>query len=89
MPLPVPEKRFKHFTVDFVISLPSFINAHREVCINVMIIVDCFSKYATFMPMQKIDAVSVSCTWLTEFYQENGASDFIILNYGSQFVSNF
>ena len=61
MPLPVPEKRFKHFTVDFVINLPSFINAHREVCINVMVIVDCFLKYATFMFIQKINAVSVDC----------------------------
>ena len=89
MPLSVPEKRFKHFTVDFITGLPSFINAHREVCINVMIIVDCFFKYIMFVPMQKINAVSVSHTWLTEFYWENGVPDFIISDCGSQFVSDF
>ena len=68
MPLPVPEERFKHLTVDFVISLPLFINAHREICINVMIIVNCFSKYTTFVFMQKIDAVSVNCIWFMKFY---------------------
>ena len=78
MSLPVFEKRFKYFTVNFITDLLSFINAHREVCINVMIIVNCFSKYATFVPMQKINAVSVNHIWLTEFYQKNDASDFIV-----------
>ena len=59
MLLPVSEEKFKHFTVDFVTGLPSFINVYREAYINVMIIVDYFSKYATFVFMQKIDAVSV------------------------------
>ena len=89
IPLPVSEKRFKHFTVDFVISLPSFINAHREVYINIMIIVNHFSKYATFIFMWKINVVSVGHTWLTEFYWENGAPDFIVSDYDSQFISNF
>ena len=87
--LPVPEERFKHFTVDFITSLPSSTNAYREVCINMMIIVNHFFKYATFIPMWKIDAVSVDCTWLTKFYWENGAPDFIISDYSSQFISNF
>ena len=60
MSLPVPEERFKHFTVNFIIGLPSFINAHRKICINVMIIMNCFLKYTTFMLIQKIDAVNVS-----------------------------
>ena len=61
MPLPVPEEKFKHFTIDFITNLPSFINAHKEVCINVMIIVNHFLKYTIFMFMQKINAVSVNC----------------------------
>ena len=68
MSLLVLKERFKHFTVDFITDLSSFINAHREICINVMVIVNHFSKYATFMLMWKINAVSVGCTWLTEFY---------------------
>ena len=83
MSLPVPEEKFKHFTVDFITGLPSFINAHREICINVIVIMDHFSKYVMFVPMQKINAVSVNHTWLTEFYQENDAPDFIVLNYDS------
>ena len=89
MPLPVPEKKFKHFTVNFVTGLPSFINAHGEIYINVMIIMDCFLKYTIFVPIWKIDAVSVDCIWLTEFYQENGALDFIVSDYDFQFVSDF
>ena len=54
-----------------------------------MVIVDCFFKYTMFVPMQKINAVSVGHTWLTEFYQKNGASDFIISDHGFQFVSDF
>ena len=80
MPLPVSEKRFKHLTIDFVTGLPSFINTHRKVCTNVIIIMNHFSKYTTFVFMWKIDAVSVDCIWLTEFYWENNALDFIILN---------
>ena len=89
MPLPVPEKRFKHFMVNFVTGLSSFINAHRKVCTNVMIIVNHFSKYVTFMSIWKINAVSVNCTWFTEFYWENGVSNFIVSDYGPQFVSDF
>ena len=51
MPLPVPEERFKHLMVDFVTSLPPSTNTHREVCTNVMVIVDCFSKYIMFVPI--------------------------------------
>ena len=89
MSLSVLKERFKHFTVDFITDLPSFINVHEKVCINVMIIINCFSKYATFVFMWKIDAVSVSHTWLMEFYWENGAPDSIVLNCGFQFVSDF
>ena len=89
MPLPVPEKRFKHFTVDFIINLPSFINIHEEICINVMIIMNCFSKYTTFIFIQKIDTVSVDYIWLTKFYWENSAPDFIVSDYNLQFISNF
>ena len=39
--------------------------------------------------MQKINAVSVSHIWLIKFYQENSASDFIVSDYGSQFISDF
>ena len=78
MPLLVSKERFKHFMIDFMTGLPSFINAYREICIIIIIIVNCFSKYATFMFMQKINAVSVDCIWLTEFYQENDASNFIV-----------
>ena len=62
MPLSVSEKRFKYFMIDFVIDLPSFINTHKKICINVMIIMNCFLKYIMFMSMQKINAVSVNCT---------------------------
>ena len=89
MPLSVSEKRFKHFMINFVISLPSFINIHREVCINVMIIINCFLKYTTFVFMQKINAVSINHIWLIKFYQKNGASNFIVLNCDSQFINNF
>ena len=89
MPLPVPEKRFKYFTVDTIINLSLFINIHKKICINVMIIVNCFLKYIIFIPIQKINAVSINHTWLTEFYQENDAFDSIVSDYDFQFVSNF
>ena len=41
------------------------------------------------MPMQKIDAVSVDCIWLTEFYQENGVPNSIVSDHDPQFISNF
>ena len=89
MPLPVLKERFKHLTVDFITGLPLFINAHGKVCINVMVIVNYFFKYVMFVPMWKIDAISVGHTWFTEFYWENGASNFIVFDCGPQFVSDF
>ena len=54
-----------------------------------MIIINHFSKYVTFVFMQKIDAVSVDCNWFTEFYQENSALDSIVSDHDSQFVNDF
>ena len=42
-----------------------------------------------FVPMQKIDAVSVNHIWLTEFYWENSAFNSIVSDYDFQFVSDF
>ena len=89
MPLPVLKEKFKHFTVDFITDLLSFINTHKKICINVMIIVNCFLKYVTFVFMQKIDAVSVNCIWFMKFYQKNSVSDFIVSDYDFQFISDF
>ena len=47
-----------------------------------MVIVDCFLKYAMFVFMRKIDAVSVGRTWLMEFYWENSAPDSIVSDCG-------
>ncbi|KAL4376298.1 hypothetical protein GQ457_02G009360 [Hibiscus cannabinus] len=48
-PLPIPERPWESISLDFIIGLPNTDN-----CSSIMVVVDRFSKYATFIPASKV-----------------------------------
>ncbi|KAL4379296.1 hypothetical protein GQ457_02G038830 [Hibiscus cannabinus] len=48
-PLPIPERPWESISLDFIIGLPNTDN-----CFSIMVVVDRFSKYATFIPASKV-----------------------------------
>lgn len=47
-PLPIPERPWESLSMDFIVNLPK-----SEGCRTIMVVVDRFSKYATFIPASK------------------------------------
>ncbi|OWM75776.1 hypothetical protein CDL15_Pgr009420 [Punica granatum] len=47
-PLPIPERPWESVSMDFIVNLPK-----SEGCQTLMVVVDRFSKYATFIPAKK------------------------------------
>ena len=54
-PLPVPERRWQHISVDFVVNLPE-----SEGCTNIIVVVDRLSKYRYLIPYARIEASNVA-----------------------------
>lgn len=47
-PLPIPDRPWTDLTMDFIIGLPN-----SKGCVAVLVIVDCFTKYAHFNPLKQ------------------------------------
>ena len=47
-PLPIPTRPWESVSMDFIVNLPKF-----KGCRTLMVVVDRFSKYATFVPATK------------------------------------
>ena len=58
-PLPVPERRWRDISVDFIVELPE-----SQDYTNIMVVVDRLSKMKHFIPCNKIDAPTVAKLFL-------------------------
>ena len=83
-PLPVPERRWKHISVDFVTELPAC-----QGRTNVMVITCRLSKMAHFVSCPDIEAPTVARLFLKHVWKHHGLPDSIISDRGTQFVSAF
>ena len=83
-PLPVPERRWKHISVDFVTELPAC-----QGCTNIMVVTCRLSKMAHFIPCSDIEAPTVARLFLKHVWKHHGLPDSIVSDRGTQFVSAF
>jgi hypothetical protein len=83
-PLPVPERRWQHISIDFVVDLPE-----SEGCKNIMVVVDRLTKNRYLIPCAKMEAIDVARMFLRYVWCNNGLPDTIISDRGKQFVSAF
>ncbi|ANB14953.1 gag-pol fusion protein [Sugiyamaella lignohabitans] len=85
-PLPIPDRPFQSISLDFVTSLPE--SGPRK-STQVLVIVDCFSKYVQCYPCSTNTNAIELATCMKDYFDRFGRPDTIISDRGTQFTSNF
>jgi hypothetical protein len=83
-PLPVPQRRWRDISVDFIVGLPE-----SQGFSNIMVVVDRLSKMFHVIPCSSITAPETAKLFLTHVWKLHGLPDTIISDRGSQFISAF
>ena len=81
-PLPIPNRIWSKFSIDFVVDLPE-----NEKCKNLLIITDKLGKRVILEPCVSMDAEAVSEIFIRKFYRQHGLPAVIIFDRGRQFVN--
>lgn len=87
-PLPIPEHRGKHLSMDFIVDLPP--SQYRGGTVrNVLVIVDRLSKKKRFLPCNEMTAEYVADLFYDEVWRHDGTPLTIVSDRGRNFVSAF
>lgn len=76
-PLPVPDRRWAHISVDFVVELPA-----SEGSENIMVVVDRLSKQRHLVSCPDMSAPAVGRLFLDNIWKHHGLPDSIISDRG-------
>ena len=83
-PLPIPDRRWQHISMDFVVDLPL-----SEGCSNILVVVDRLTKYRVLIPCSVMTAPEVAKLFLRHVWVHYGLPETIVSDRGTQFVSAF
>jgi transposase InsO family protein len=83
-PLPVPERRWKHISVDFVVELPECRTRS-----SVMVVTCRLSKMVHFVSCPDLETPTVARLFLKHVWKHHGLPDSIVSDRGTQFISAF
>ncbi|KAE8690983.1 cytochrome P450 78A7-like [Hibiscus syriacus] len=84
-PLPIPERPWESISMDFIIGLPK-----TDGLSSIMVVVDRFSKYATFIPASKVcPAVEAARLFLKHVVKFWGMPKTIISDRNTRFTGRF
>jgi len=84
MPLPIPDQRWEHITMDFLTDLPP---SRLSGATYVMIIADRLTKRVHLIPLKRIDAQTVARAFLSEIFRLHGLPKLMTSDRGTQFTS--
>ncbi|KAJ0017607.1 hypothetical protein Pint_10283 [Pistacia integerrima] len=85
-PLPIPEWKWEHITMDFVIGLPRTRNGHD----NIWVIVDRLTKSAHFLPIKMTYSLDkLASLYVSEIIRLHGAPVSIVSDRDPRFTSRF
>ena len=88
-PLPVPDRRWSHISIDFIVDLPVNRDLWGRDCINIMVIVDRLSKMVKCILMDGITVKDAAKAFYIHIWKNHGLFNFIISDRGRTFVSYF
>ena len=87
--LPVPDKKWAHISIDFIIDFPVSRDLWGRNCINIMVMVDRLSKMVKCIPMDGITAKDAARAFYIHVWKDHGLFSSIIFDRGRPFVSHF
>ena len=88
-PLPIPDKRWSHISIDFIVDLPVNKDLWGKNCINIMVIINRLNKMVKCIPMDGITAKDAAKAFYIHIWKNHGLFSFIISDRGRTFVSYF
>ena len=88
-PLPVPDRRWSHISIDFIVDLPVNRDLWGKDCINIMVIIDRLSKMVKCIFMDGITAKDAAKAFYTYIWKNHGLPNSIISDRGRTFVNYF
>ena len=84
-PLPVPEQRLQHLSIDLVTGIPE-VHGHNTICC----VVDRLSKERHYIGTTKeLNAEGLANLFLKHVWKHHGLPQSIVFDRGSQFISDF
>ena len=76
--LPVPDKKWAHISIDFIIDLPVNRDLWGKNCINIMVVVDSLSKMVKYILINEITAKDATIAFYIHVWKDHGLPSFII-----------
>jgi hypothetical protein len=85
-PLPVPDRKFAHVTLDLITDLPPTVNG----CDAILTVVDRLTKLVSFSPIRKdASAKDVALAFRRVWYRQHGLPQVLISDRDRRFLSSF
>ena len=88
-PLPIPERRWAHISIDFVVGLPLSNDYYGRKCINIMVVTDRLTKMVKYIPMDGISAEDTAKAFYLYIWKDYGFPISITSDRGTQFENHF
>ena len=88
-PLSVPERRWAHISMDFVVSLPLSSDYYGQKCVNMLVVTDRLTKMVKYIPMDGITAEDTAKAFYLHVWKDHGLPATIVTDRGTQFESHF
>ena len=87
--MPVPDKKWVHISIGFIIDLTVSREFWGKNCINIVVIVNRLNKMIKCIFMDGITAKNAAKVFYIHVWKIHGLFDFIIFNRGRPFVNHF
>lgn len=88
-PLEIPNRRWAHLSMDFIVGLPVSKDHFGRRCTNILVVTDRLTKMVRYIPMDKMDALSTARAFYLWIWKDFGFPLTTISDRGTQFVSDF
>ena len=88
-PLPIPDKKWVHISIDFIIDFPVSRDFWGKTCINIMVIIERLSKMVKCIFMDGITIKNAARAFYIHVWKDHGLFNFIISNRVRPFVNHF